>query len=150
MAKSSITLPEHYRQEYQKPQGYKPEVLKGILGFITPYKRAMIISLVLMLVGSLASVAGPYFTKVALDDGIVNQDRVVLRNAVLLYLLTALAQWVVTYFRVNIMAKAGQSAIYDIRARLFNHIQQLSLSFFSHYSAGRLVSRVIRPPGFDP
>lgn len=143
MAKSSITLPEHYRQEYQKPQGYKPEVLKGILSFITPYKRAMIISLVLMLIGSLASVAGPYFTKVALDDGIVNHDRIILRNAVLLYLLTAVTQWVVTYFRVNIMAKAGQSAIYDIRARLFNHIQQLSLSFFSHYSAGRLVSRVI-------
>ncbi|NIW46309.1 MAG: ATP-binding cassette domain-containing protein [Gammaproteobacteria bacterium] len=143
MTKSTITLPEHFRREHEKPQGYKPEVLKGILGFIAPYKNPLLISLGLMLIGSIASVAGPYFTKIALDEGIVNQNRLVLRNAILLYLLTALLQWIVTYIRVNVMARAGQSAIYDMRARLFNHIQDLSLSFFSHYSAGRLVSRVI-------
>ncbi|MEJ2485973.1 MAG: ABC transporter ATP-binding protein [Anaerolineales bacterium] len=143
MSKTNISLPEHFRQEHEKPQGYKPEVLEGILSFITPYKKPMLVSLLLMLIGSIASVAGPYFTKIALDEGIVNQNRMVLRNAILLYLFTALLQWVVTFIRVNIMAKAGQSAIYDMRARLFNHIQDLSLSFFSHFSAGRLVSRVI-------
>lgn len=143
MSKSNIILPEHFRQEHEKPQGYKPEVLNGILSFITPYKKPLLVSLILMLIGSVASVAGPYFTKIALDEGIVNQNRIVLRNAILLYLFTALLQWIVTFIRVNIMAKAGQSAIYDMRARLFNHIQDLSLSFFSHFSAGRLVSRVI-------
>lgn len=143
MSKSTISLPEHFRQEHEKPQGYKPEVLKGILSFISPYRNPMLVSLGLMLVGSIASVAGPYFTKIALDEGIVNQNRLVLRNSILLYLLTAVLQWAVTYIRVNIMAKAGQSAIYDMRAKLFHHIQQLSLSFFSHFSAGRLVSRVI-------
>ena len=143
MSKTNISLPEHFRQEHEKPQGYKPEVLEGILSFITPYKKPMLVSLLLMLIGSIASVAGPYFTKIALDEGIVNQNRMVLRNAILLYLFTALLQGVVTFIRVNIMAKAGQSAIYDMRARLFNHIQDLSLSFFSHFSAGRLVSRVI-------
>ncbi len=143
MSKSNIILPEHFRQEHEKPQGYKPEVLNGILSFITPYKKPLLVSLLLMLIGSVASVAGPYFTKIALDEGIVNQNRIVLRNAILLYLFTALLQWIVTFIRVNIMAKAGQSAIYDMRARLFNHIQDLSLSFFSHFSAGRLVSRVI-------
>ena len=143
MGKSTINLPEHFRQEHEKPQGYKPEVFKGILSFLTPYKKPMLISLVLMLIGSVASVAGPYFTKIALDEGIVNQNRLVLRNAILLYVSTVLLQWAVTFVRVNIMAKAGQSAIYDMRARLFLHIQELSLSFFSHFSAGRLVSRVI-------
>jgi len=143
VSKSNISLPEHFRQEHEKPQGYKPEVLKGILSFISPYKNPMLISLGLMLVGSIASVAGPYFTKIALDEGIVNRNPLVLRNSILLYLLTAILQWAVTFVRVNIMAKAGQSAIYDMRARLFHHIQQLSLSFFSHFSAGRLVSRVI-------
>ncbi len=141
--KSTVSLPEHYRQEYEKPQGYKPEVFSDILSFLKPYKREFLISFVLMLFGSVASVAGPYFTKIALDSGIVGQNRDVLRNSILLYLGTVLVQWLVTYIRVNIMAKAGQSTIYDIRARLFTHIQQLSLSFFSHYSAGRLISRVI-------
>jgi ATP-binding cassette subfamily B protein/subfamily B ATP-binding cassette protein MsbA len=144
MSDSTIQIPEHYRQEHDKKQnGIKPEILKGVLGFIAPYKRQMIISFFLMLIGSVASVIGPYFTKIALDDGIVGQNRIILRNSLLFYLGAVLTQWAVTYVRINIMAKAGQSTIYDMRAKLFNHIQQLSMSFFSHYSAGRLVSRVI-------
>ncbi len=144
MSDSTIQIPEHYRREHDKKQeGVKPEVLKGILSFITPYKREMIISFILMLIGSVASVVGPYLTKIALDDGIVGQDRIVLRNSLLLFLAAVLTQWLVTYIRINIMAKAGQSTIYDMRARLFDHIQQLSMNFFSHYSAGRLISRVI-------
>lgn len=143
MSKPTLTLPEHYRREYEKPQGYKPEVLKSIFQFLSRYKKDFYISFVLMLIGSVASVAGPYFTKIALDDGIIGQNKTILRNAILIYLATVIVQWAVTYIRVNIMAKAGQSTIYDIRATLFNHIQQLSLGFFSHYSAGRLISRVI-------
>ena len=144
MSDSTIQIPEHYRQEHDKKQeGIKPEILQGVLGFIAPYKRQMIISFGLMLIGSVASVVGPYLTKIALDDGIVGQNQIILRNSLLLYLGAVLTQWAVTYVRINIMAKAGQSTIYDMRAKLFNHIQQLSMSFFSHYSAGRLVSRVI-------
>ncbi|MBN2046083.1 MAG: ABC transporter ATP-binding protein [Anaerolineales bacterium] len=144
MSEPAIQIPEHYRREHEdKQEGIKPEILEGILSFIAPYKRQMIISFFLMLIGSIASVAGPYFTKIALDDGIVGQNRIILRNSLLLYLGAVLSQWAVTFIRINIMAKAGQSTIYDMRARLFDHIQQLSMSFFSHYSAGRLISRVI-------
>jgi ATP-binding cassette subfamily B multidrug efflux pump len=41
----------------------------------------------------------------------------------------------------------GQSIIYDLRARLFEHLQELSLSFFSHYSVGRVITRVINDVG---
>jgi ATP-binding cassette subfamily B protein/subfamily B ATP-binding cassette protein MsbA len=52
-------------------------------------------------------------------------------------------QWIVTFARVNIMARVGQSIIFDLRAQLFEHLQELSLSFFSHYSVGRVITRVI-------
>jgi ATP-binding cassette subfamily B protein/subfamily B ATP-binding cassette protein MsbA len=45
------------------------------------------------------------------------------------------------------MARAGQSIIYDLRARLFEHLQNLSLNFFSHYSVGRVITRVINDVG---
>ena len=138
-----IVLPEHYRQEYEKETKYDPEILRSILGFIAPYKKQLFISLALMFVGSITSVAGPYFTKIALDDGIVNKNLPILRMAVLAYLGTALLQWLITVTRIYIMARAGQSVIFDMRARLFNHIQQLSLGFFSRYSVGRVLSRVI-------
>ena len=143
MSESSIQIPEHYLKDHEDSSGFKREVFDGILSFLAPYKRELIISFILMVLGSLAAVAGPYLTKVALDEGIVAQNRIVLRNSLLLYLLTVLMLWGFTFIRINIMAKAGQSTIFDMRARLFNHIQQLSMGFFSHYSAGRLISRVI-------
>jgi ATP-binding cassette subfamily B protein/subfamily B ATP-binding cassette protein MsbA len=45
------------------------------------------------------------------------------------------------------MAQVGQSIIYDLRSRLFEHLQELSLSFYSHYSVGRVITRVINDVG---
>ncbi len=135
--------PTYFGLDEDAESGYKPEVLAGILGFIKPYRGPLFISFLLMTVGAIAVVIGPYMVKIALDDGIAKGNPVALKNATLIYLLAALTQWAVTYLRVRIMAKAGQSVIYDIRASLFKHIQALSLSFFSRYSVGRLLSRVI-------
>jgi ATP-binding cassette subfamily B protein/subfamily B ATP-binding cassette protein MsbA len=45
------------------------------------------------------------------------------------------------------MVRIGQSIIFDLRARLFEHLQQLSLSFYSRYSVGRVITRVINDVG---
>ena len=100
-----------------------------------------------MLVSSAAAVAGPYLVKIAIDDGMATGSVPVLRQTVLLYLAIALIQWVATYLRVNIMAQVGQSIIYDLRSQLFAHLQDLSLSFYSHYSVGRVITRVINDVG---
>ncbi len=122
---------------------YDPEVTRQLWAFIRPYTRQIIISIIYMAISSLAAVAVPYLVKVALDSGIEQRSIPALRNTVLLFLLLQIVQWFFNYIRVNIMARVGQSIIYDIRARIFEHLQQLSLSFYSRYSVGRITSRVI-------
>jgi ATP-binding cassette subfamily B multidrug efflux pump len=128
-------------------KGYDPHVVRNILEFIRPYKWQFLLALFLMVASSSAAVLGPYFVKYALDEGLAAKSMSALRQAVLLYLLTALIQWVTIYFRVNLMARSGQSIIYDLRARLFEHLQNLSLNFFSHYSVGRVITRIINDVG---
>lgn len=41
------------------------------------------------------------------------------------------------------MVRVGQSIIYDLRQRLFRHLQELSLGFYSRFSVGRVITRVI-------
>ena len=91
--------------------------------------------------------AGPYLAKSC--PGFRPGGRVFTHIAKcgLLYLFLALIQWGATYFRVNLMVRVGQSIIYDLRARLFEHLQQLSLSFYSRYSVGRVITRVINDVG---
>lgn len=124
-------------------KGYDPKLAKRLSKFVRPYWLWLTMALILILVTAGASVAGPYLIKDALDSGLSAGSITTLRNDVLLYLLLSLIQWAATYGRVNLMVRVGQSIIYDLRARLFDHLQQLSLSFYSRYSVGRVITRVI-------
>lgn len=128
-------------------RSYDPEISRRLVGFLRPYRWRFSLAVLLMLVSSAAAVAGPFLVKIAIDDGIAAGSLSVLRQTVLLYLGIALAQWVTTFLRVNIMAQVGQSIIYDLRSELFAHLQELSLSFYSHYSVGRVITRVINDVG---
>lgn len=128
-------------------KGYDPNVSRLLVSFARPYRGRFLVALILMLTGSAAAVAGPYLVKVALDSGLEAKSVAALRNTVFLYLVVAGIQWLATFLRVNLMARVGQSIIYDMRARLFEHLQTLSLSFFSHYSVGRVITRVINDVG---
>jgi ATP-binding cassette, subfamily B, multidrug efflux pump len=124
-------------------KGFDPQVTRRLVRLMQPYQSKIVISLVLMVLNSAAAAAGPYLVKVAIDSGMSANNPVVLRNTVLLYLLVAGVQWVSIFLRVNIMARMGQSVIYDIRDLLFRHLQRLSLGFYSRFSVGRVIVRVI-------
>lgn len=122
---------------------FDPVIAKDLMVFVRPHIWPILGALFLMAVNAACSVAGPYLVKVALDSGLAANSYPVLRNSVLLYLLMAIIQYLSMYLRVNTMAVVGQTIIYDMRSRLFTHLQELSLSFFNHYSVGRIIVRVI-------
>jgi ATP-binding cassette subfamily B multidrug efflux pump len=128
-------------------KGFDPQVSRRLLAYAKPYRLQLFAALLLMLTASAAAVAGPYLVKIALDSGMEAGSLPALRQAVLLYLGAAVVQWLTTFVRVNIMARVGQSIIYDLRGRLFEHLQTLSLSFYSRFSVGRVITRVINDVG---
>jgi ATP-binding cassette subfamily B protein/subfamily B ATP-binding cassette protein MsbA len=128
-------------------KGYDPTVVRRLIQFAAPYRWQLFFSLLLMVISSGIAVLGPYLVKVAIDDGLAAGSLTTLRQAVLWYFGALLLQWLSIFTRVNLMAWVGQSIIYDLRARLFEHLQQLSLSFYSRYSVGRVITRVINDVG---
>lgn len=128
-------------------KAYDPHITRRLLEYVRPYQKRILIALVWQTVSMTAYIVGPYLIKVALDSGIAAKNFGVLAQVVGLFLLAAGVQWVGTYLRVRIMAVVGQSIIYDMRRQLFEHIQSLSLGFFSRYAVGRLISRVINDVG---
>ncbi|MBL6961463.1 MAG: hypothetical protein ISR59_10155 [Anaerolineales bacterium] len=129
MPKLTITPPNYVVQSeelYDRP--IDPQVARRLAAFAAPYKWKMLFASLLMLISTFSSVAGPYLVKVAIDEGISAGNPVALRNTVIFYFVLALIRWAFIYYRVNIMARVGQSVIYDLRKILFEHLQQLSLS----------------------
>jgi ATP-binding cassette, subfamily B, multidrug efflux pump len=144
MATTTITPPTYVTQsEELYDKGVNPQTAKRLIEFTRPYMWRLILSALLMLIASAASVVGPYFVKIAIDSGLNAGNATILRYTILAYLAVSVIQWVGTYYRVNIMAWVGQSIIYDLRKKLFTHLQELSLGFYSRYSVGRVITRAI-------
>jgi ATP-binding cassette subfamily B protein/subfamily B ATP-binding cassette protein MsbA len=92
-------------------------------------------------------VSGPYFVKLAIDEGIAKNNLIALRNIVLIYFGVSAIQVLTNIFRVRLMSRVGQHILYDVRMAMFNHLQKLSLSFYNRYSVGRVITRVINDVG---
>lgn len=128
-------------------KGYDPKVVRRLMPFLRPYLKEGIAAFVLNAVATVASVSGPYFVKVALDSGLAKSDVIVLRNTMLLYMFIMLLQWGANYLRVIIMSRVGQHILFDVRMKMFEHLQRLSLGFYSRFSVGRAITRVINDVG---
>ena len=128
-------------------KAYDPRIARRLLQYLAPQRKAIAFALILMVIGTLSQLAGPYLIKIALDSGAAAGDATALTLAVAGYLAVNLASWLTTRTRMVIMATAGQTIIYDLRAELFRHIHTLGLGFFSRHKVGRLITRVISDVG---
>ncbi|MBN2117614.1 MAG: ABC transporter ATP-binding protein [Anaerolineales bacterium] len=135
------------QSEDQLDKGYDPKVARGLLRFLKPYYGQMIIALIFMVIVTASSVSGPYFVKLAIDEGIAKNDLIALRNIVLIYFGISVIQVTTNIVRVRLMSRVGQHVLYDVRTAMFNHLQKLSLSFYNRYSVGRVITRVINDVG---
>lgn len=137
---SKITPPKN---EDVITKGYDPKIANRLFAYMKPYWVQFAVATVMVIIQSMYYILGPVAVKIALDEGIGGGSRVILRNAVLGYIGLTGMMWLMLYLRITMMAKVGQSIIFDLRDDLFVHLQRLSLTFFNRYSVGRVISRVI-------
>src|SRR5215216_7481741 len=148
MTTTKIIPPPFITQsEEQLDKGYDPHVARGLFQFLKPYYGQMLIALVFMIIVTAAAVSGPYFVKLAIDDGISKNDLGALRNIVVIYGIVSVIQLVTNILRVRMMSRVGQHVLFDVRTAMFDHLQRLSLSFYNRYSVGRVITRVINDVG---
>ena len=148
MTTTKIIPPTFITQsEDQLDKGYDPKVARGLAQFLKPYYAQMLIAFVLMIIVTAASVSGPYFVKLAIDEGITKNDVMALRNIALIYFGISVVQVATNIVRIRLMSRVGQNILYDVRMAMFNHLQKLSLSFYNRYSVGRVITRVINDVG---
>ncbi|MBV6396254.1 MAG: putative multidrug export ATP-binding/permease protein [Anaerolineales bacterium] len=145
---TTITPPAYVVQsEEALDKKYDPQIARKLIAFIHPYRRQAVAALILNAIATFTAISGPYFVKLALDNGIAKSDPTALRSIILLYLFVMLIQWGSNYLRVRIMSRVGQYVLFDVRTKMFEHLQKLSLGFYSRFSVGRAITRVINDVG---
>ena len=113
-----------------------------LLAFVRPYRGRLAIALSAIIVGSLLGLAGPYMIRF-LVDAIVPGGNPAHLDTVTLILIAIFATQSVFYFiRGYLLTFIGERVMADLRLKLYEHLQGLSLSFFNERRTGELVSRL--------
>jgi ATP-binding cassette subfamily B multidrug efflux pump len=129
-------------QDDRPGRGYDAALLRRLLGFLAPYRWLTALALVLLLTGAGLALVGPLLTQRALDVAIPARDLGLLGTLAAAFFGVLLIEFVVEYGQALTTAFIGQRVMFDLRMRLFGHLQRLSIGFFDRNPVGRLMTRV--------
>src|ERR671911_541931 len=107
-----------------------------------PYKLRTTLAVLSLFAATLTALVPPYLAKVALDDGIRQQDLQTLTLIVGLFLFAGVANLATSAAQTYFTGWTGERILADLRNKLFRHLQRLSLGFFERNRAGVIISRL--------
>jgi ATP-binding cassette subfamily B protein len=112
-----------------------------LLGFLRPHRRGVIVSFLFAATAMASGVAIPWLTGQAIG-AITDGERSKLILFALLVAAAGLARLGLSVGRRLVAGRVSLAVEYDLRARLYGHLQELELGFFDRQQTGQLMSRV--------
>jgi len=116
---------------------------RRVIGYATPYRRDLIIFVGLVVLAAIAGVATPVLAGdivnvISSDSGttgaVIRLASIIAGLAVFDALMSLAQRWY--------SARIGEGVIYDLRTQVYEHVQQMSIAFFTRAQTGALVSRL--------
>ena len=137
MARNTFDVDEALEKEFNWSH------YKRLGAYIKPYKKAVFKTLFVIILANLASMLGPYFTKIAIDQVIPqkNLSLLLILGAIFLFSLVIIG-WCMRY-RIYAITEIGQDILKDMRFSIFEHLQKLPFSYFDSRPHGKILIRVV-------
>ena len=146
----------YYKEEqiFEKPFDW--DQLKRLGTYLLPYTRQVVLAGVAMVAATLTRLAVPWLIAQTIDAALETEVRFTVwtrwlepfgrteRLAMLVgvMLLVHLINWLANYARIRLTNWVGQKALFDLRTRIFTHVQSLSMRFFDTRPAGSILVRI--------
>jgi ATP-binding cassette subfamily B protein len=124
--------------EQRLPKG----LVRRILRFAAPWRKLLVVYLVLIVVDAVVGAANPLIYRAIIDDGILKHRASVVVDLALVVAGLAVANAVLSLFQRWISAVVGEGLIYDMRRKVYAHFQLMPVAFFTRTRTGALVSRL--------
>ncbi|MEE2687588.1 MAG: ABC transporter ATP-binding protein, partial [Chloroflexota bacterium] len=122
-------------------KAYDNKVVMRLFSYLRGNYKYAILSLIAVIIYTIANVCIPLFIMLGIDQGINNGSVTALHVIGLGFLLLTLVHFGANYLQFVFVAKVGQEILYALRLHMFNHLQALSPSFFHRTPVGRIMSR---------
>src|SRR3954468_22595453 len=136
-------------------KAYDSRLMKRLLTYLYPYKWQTLVALAAIILKACMDVLGPFLTKIAIDKYLVRTqthtflDRWLsdapwtgIAQVSLIYVGAISFSFLFEFTQTYLMQWAGQKAMFDMRTKIFAHLQELHVGVFDKNPVGRLVTRV--------
>lgn len=137
MARNKFNVDEELETEFNWSH------YKRIGAYIKPYKKALFITLLIILTANVAGMLGPFFTKIAIDEIIPDKNIPLLIGISILFLLSLVVIGICMRYRIQWITQIGQNILKDMRLDIFQHLQKLPFSYFDNRPHGKILIRVV-------
>lgn len=121
--------------------------LARVFTLFTPYRRRILLVVVLLLLGSLTSMASPFMLRAVIDEALPHANLVMLLWLVSGMIAVAIVGAAIGALQTILSARIGQAILHDLRVRVYAHLQSLSLRFFTGTRTGEIQSRIANDIG---
>jgi ABC-type multidrug transport system fused ATPase/permease subunit len=109
---------------------------------LRPYRLRVGAAMGAIVLATVATLTPPFLAGRAVDDVVKKGSTEQLDEIMLLMVGALVLGWLAVYAQTYLIGWVGQHALRDLRTRLFDHLQTLSISYFDRHGAGTLISRL--------
>ncbi len=117
-------------------------LFKRVLGYSRPYRMHIILLLVTILVSTGLGLLTPLIFRDLIDNTLPNHDVNRLNILALAMVVIPIISGLIGVYQRKVNAAIGEGVIYDLRLALFEHMQRMSIRFFTNTKTGELMSRM--------
>ncbi len=125
-----------------KNQKLKAGTFKRILGFAAPYKKYLIIFMITVVIDAFLVVATPLLLRSLVDKGVIPGNGALVTKLAFIVGALAVADAGFNMLGRWFSSRIGEGLIYDLRSKVFEHVQKQSIAFFTRTQTGALISRI--------
>jgi len=130
------------RHDIEKGQKLGPGTIKRALKMTGHYKGQVIAYLAIVIGSAALAAVPPQLLRILIDDAIILRNRTVLNRVALAGIAVAVAVAGAGLLSRWLSSRIGEGLIFDLRVRLFDHVQRMPLAFFTRTQTGSLISRL--------
>lgn len=116
--------------------------LRLLYKLFEPHLKDFVFIFLALIASSIVAFAIPYYIKVAIDQNIVKKDLTGLGNTAMIIGALSLGSLFTTYLQIRLTGILGQKALFELRSKIFNKLQELPIRFFAENKSGDIIQRI--------
>jgi ATP-binding cassette subfamily B protein len=119
-----------------------PGTVKRILRFASPYRKILLFFLGLVVIDAVIGAINPLILREIINQGILRHDSGLIVSLAFLVAGLAVVDAGLSLGQRFVSARIGEGLIYDMRTKVFDHVQRMPIAFFTRTQTGALVTRL--------